>query len=1370
MNLLGIFQREQSTFTRPPLGFEPSSGFIGGISTQLRFQPDWLTRFMNALPGVKTSVPSALSVNGELAFSKPSPNRFGQAYIEEFEGGSARSIVLTDNTWHWGSIPTSVRGVETLGITGAFDPNQAAFLTWQSLPYRAGGGQFAPIQYLPQQIDPTLRFTGQAQAAEPVLWVTLQPDSVLGLANTRRDSPDFGHPNWTRLPQNAPRWRSITQTLSATGIDLSRVEFLEFWVWEDAGRTAQANAATVLFDFGGIFEDALAFTPTSFTVSAAGDTTYAGIRRTGAGRLDDERDPRTHTWSATINDEGILSDRVVDGILDAAHGVVIDTMPLCSATANGQLVPYALGDIRSRCGRHNNAVDTEDQDGDFVLDSVAGVRTSESFVRYAFPIGGPRYFVRDGGRDPDGAGWRLYRIPFRTDTLQVGNPSLRQVQSLRITVVAPAPAGAETALPFALSRVRLIGSSWVKRSDTPIPGIGGDRGTGLGEVVASVVSTENQDLGYTSPPGVTDEPGRRDAAFQIGATEINERSMRLLASGLGLGQRAEAYLRFTTEGDKNFLRYRTLRVWARGRGAGWDDGDLDFFIKAGKDQDNFYMYHTPARTTSWQPEVVVQFERWLILRARIEQAWLSGDSARVYPGCPDSTLVPNDGAYVMCDGPYIAHVRDPGTAPPNLSRVQEIAAGMWRIGTSAVVDPAELWVDDIRLGDVVRETGAAGAIDLALAAADVADLAISVSRRDGQFRQLTDDPSYVTDNSANISGTLRVDRFLPDRWGLSVPVTFQRNLVASDPFYLSGTDLRADALQRLRTPRTSAASYAFSARRIRQASNGLARWLLDPVSLFGSYASGDARTSLSRANGSNYAFNLDYTMAPNPASVRVAGKVLRLNPSRIHFRTGMVGSDAERFTFLVPIQQAGDTAPPAVSQTRAWQNSGGVQLTPVTGMQVSVDAVSTRDLRDYGDSTTMGRLIRQQHASLFGNDVGLETQRLVMTSLSLTPRVSTWIRPRASVGSSFAFTRDPNARQPVRAEGDTAGPFRVPAAFSNARRLETGAQLDTRRLARAIFGDSSAAANWLGRITGLDVTYSAQQGSTFSRATETPRAGYQLALGGFDGFRQVDGLLATSATQTTSLSTGGVAVLPMGLRANATYRFTRGIIWTLRADAQVPIRSRTREWPNGSITWSFSPRQLVGRLLTNVNARVGYRRAESINEQPTFGGVGGGGGGGGPLGSVAVNSTIDKTFTPSASVTWVGGVFTTFDLSRTTSDRLSAGNLFRSVRDAHNATVTFAFRPPTKGKWRSNIRTTAGYSVAANTTCLRRAGQTACVPYVDSRQTQAQLTMDTDLPTNMSAGLQMAYVLNEERQTNRKISQFVITAFVQLSTSVGQIR
>jgi len=106
----------------------------------------------------------------------------------------------------------------------------------------------------------------------------------------------------------------------------------------------------------------------------------------------------------------------------------------------------------------------------------------------------------------------------------------------------------------------------------------------------------------------------------------------------------------------------------------------------------------------------------------------------------------------MCEGPYIVHVHDPGSAPPNLARVQEIAAGIWRINSGVFIDQAELWVDDIRLGDVVRETGAAGAIDLAIAAADVADLSLALSRRDGQFRQLTEDPSYVTNTLRTSAG------------------------------------------------------------------------------------------------------------------------------------------------------------------------------------------------------------------------------------------------------------------------------------------------------------------------------------------------------------------------------------------------------------------------------------------------------------------------------------------------------------------------------------------------------------------------------------------------------------------------------------------
>ena len=57
-------------------------------------------------------------------------------------------------------------------------------------------------------------------------------------------------------------------------------------------------------------------------------------------------------------------------------------------------------------------------------------------------------------------------------------------------------------------------------------------------------------------------------------------------------------------------------------------------------------------------------------------------------------------------------VRNPGVAPPNLSRVRELAVGFVR-DSGPQLDSAELWVDDIRLSQVVNTPGYAGARDRA---------------------------------------------------------------------------------------------------------------------------------------------------------------------------------------------------------------------------------------------------------------------------------------------------------------------------------------------------------------------------------------------------------------------------------------------------------------------------------------------------------------------------------------------------------------------------------------------------------------------------------------------------------------------------------
>ncbi len=140
-------------------------------------------------------------------------------------------------------------------------------------------------------------------------------------------------------------------------------------------------------------------------------------------------------------------------------------------------------------------------------------------------------------------------------------------------------------------------------------------------------------------------------------------------------------------------------------------------------------------------------------------------------------------------------------------------------------------------------------------------------------------------------------------------------------------------------------------------------------------------------------------------------------------------------------------------------------------------------------------------------------------------------------------------------------------------------------------------------------------------------------------------------------------------------------------------------------------------------------------------------------------------------MTWVQGILTSFDASRIRSDQSTAGSLFHTLRDQRNAALVFSFRPPKSIlPLRTAIRANAHYTLVTNTTCIQAAGQAQCVPYVDSRQSQTQLTMDTDFPPSLSAGFQMAYVVNEERQFNTKTAQLVITAFVQLTTSVGQLR
>jgi hypothetical protein len=1379
---LGLLQRQNTTFTRPTLGFEPSSNFIGGVSGSFRFEPMGLTRLLDALPLVHTSAPSLVTLDAELATSRPSPNQVGTAWIETFEGEGGTFLPLSENSWQLGSRPASAQGLTATGIdpVGGFQDADAAPLVWQNLVSTSAGGV---VQFTAKDIDPSIVLQGTGTTAETVLWLALQPDTVGGLPEPATDRP-----RWLVPHTPGPRWRSITTPLSATGTDLSRVEFLEFWVYEDPQLRARSAGTTLVFDFGRVFEDAVDFVPTSFTVTPGGDTVYSGRRRIGEGRLDTERDTLAGSWNALINDTGILG-AVADSITNASTGDVVHDMPLCESALARGLYVYPWGSQLARCTRHNGIPDAEDLDNDGHLDTLVSA-LNESYFRYVFRLGDQRYFVRNGGpADTSGGRWRLYRIPFRSDTTQVGLPDIRQIRALRMTLITPDQPGGEQAMRFALARVKLVGAPWLKRAETPIAGISGSAGTGHGEVVASVVSTENHtDLDYEPPPGVVDQGATTTGSFNVGTTQINERSLRLIGRDVRAGERAEAYYLFP-QGEQNFLGYRQLRVWARGRGAGWDDNELAFYIKVGQDENDFYMYRTHVHSTTWTPDIAVDFNQWLALRAEIEQRFLSGQPPSGAATCGGDSL-----AYVACDSArsYIVQVRNPGVAPPNLARVRELAVGFVR-DSGLAADSAELWVDDIRLSRVVNDVGYAGALSLHVAAADVGTLDLQATRRDAQFRQLGEDPSYVTTNQLSLGTTIRLERLGLDRLGLTAPLAVRLDQSSSDPYLLGGTDVLAAPIAGLRRPRSSQTSYSLALRRARRGTLWWQRWFVDNLGLTASLANGSTTTQLSQSATTLSTVSADYSVLPAEKSVRyvpgfligllralpLIGRAdfvkaldrsrLRWSPVAVRLSSGLSNARADVETFRVPIATLSDTLATSLhTTTAALRNQASVQLRPLESAALSVNYVDTRDLKDYGDSTSIGALTRQSGRRLLGLNMGFVRERSLGTVFSYAPTLFSWLRPRFTSTSSFAMTRDPNASAPERSFQDTAGAYRLPTAFTNARSTDISAALDFSRALKALFGDSAAIVGWLDRLTPLDLVLHNDARSQFNRPGFDPGLGFQLGLGGVGAFRALNGVAATSATSTGQVRVSSGLRMPLGLSLTGAYSERTQRTWIHRAGGQAETDQSDRQWPDVTGRWVWTPPRWLQKVFSSVSASAGLRVSTAETVQPPFQI----GAGAAATTTGEVRSTQETRSWPvSLTVTWAPRIATSLSLNRSRGTSAQAGNSTLTTHTDLSANVAFAFRPPKEYlPLPSDVRTTLRYSASGDRACITLAAGATCIGISQSSRRQFNLSMDTEMPPNVSAGLAFGYILTEDAHIDRKFSQIVITASVTVNFQAGSPR
>jgi hypothetical protein len=447
---------------------------------------------------------------------------------------------------------------------------------------------------------------------------------------------------------------------------------------------------------------------------------------------------------------------------------------------------------------------------------------------------------------------------------------------------------------------------------------------------------------------------------------------------------------------------------------------------------------------------------------------------------------------------------------------------------------------------------------------------------------------------------------------------------------------------------------------------------------------------------------------------------------------------------------------PTLALSHLWRNSGGLTWQPLGMLNLGGDLTSTRDLRVYPDSTPIGRLAYNERRFLVGVPVGVERDRLLATTVALTPALASWLRPRFLSSSNFILSRTLTSRDPVRTEGDS-GAFILPKTLNNSRTNELGVAVDLGRAFRLVAGDSSTLSKLLGRVRPVDLSSRLIRSSTYDLTAFEPSLGYQLGLGGLDDFLAQRGTAALGASESRIASLASGADLPGGFSFTLSHALTRSTRFQRVGGSFIPTETNQREWPVGNVRWSQTFR---GGPLSLLAIGTSFRRREGGSVQGSRGATAG-----------ARSAIESSAITPDAQISFRNGVSLTLGYSELDQSSLSNGNQTQLDQRDISGSLNYGFRLPRSiSPLRKQVRSSLTFVSTDALTCLEQRGQESCIVISDVSRYEVRGGLDTDLLQTMSAGLQVGYSLNDARHLSRRTSQISVLASFQLSLFAGDYR
>lgn len=805
-------------------GQEAVNNTMAGINLMYNNQAPYLTRLTNKLPMVKTEAPSNLNFKMEAAYLLPGLNKGtnNQSYIDDFEQTTSKISLKEPAAWSLASKPEKNK-LPPFNTIPADDDITSGYgrglLTWYNIDPRFWGvGGKAPAGITPQSVSN--HASRRVQYSE----IYNNRDFVAG-EQTFTNTFDISYFPKEKGPYNVnplteqtqSRWAGIMRSISVPNFVSSNIEYVEFWMMDPYadGKTLGADPK-LLLHLGNVSEDVLKDGKMQYENGLPTPGTPSSTTNSNWG-VQPKQPPILYAFSTEGDDrriqdagyDGLTSDQeamrfgntFVNPVTNIADPAVDDFVFYLSDKFTGSQAASVVERYKYFRNPEGNSEanslnvasqtpDAEDINKDYNLDQT------ENYNQYVIKLDQPSLSLGannnivdvktvkatfQNGQTSD-VKWYLFRIPVANYDPAEGtaDPSvLNNVRFARLMLT-----GFDQTSTLRFGTMDLVRSDWRKYNSniasTNIPG----SGEGIGVVtdpnfeVGSVNIEENalNQPPYVLPPGID----RQVLSGNAGAQRQNEASLYMKVKDLKT--EARGVFKNTT---LDMRRYKKLKLFVHAHDPSNTITGIDektkFFIRFGSDAtDNYYEYEsslkmTPTTATApmeiWPMENEVDFDVQNFVDAKIRR---DKSGVKITERTKDLTYQePYKNIYIK--------------GRPSLGNITTIMIGVRNSdprGASTIT--RVLWVNEIRLSEIENDGGYAGNASLNFNMGDLATVNANASYTSVGFGNIDSKPAertQSTQSAFSINTAINVDKFLPEKTGVKIPLNYSYSQTIEDPKY-----------------------------------------------------------------------------------------------------------------------------------------------------------------------------------------------------------------------------------------------------------------------------------------------------------------------------------------------------------------------------------------------------------------------------------------------------------------------------------------------------------------------------------------------------------------------------------------------------------